>query len=67
MSDSTPQSDEQNQNDEQELLENGLDDGTGDPNDDRAYLQSTPPAQVDEEAVREHAAEEGDTDEDDAL
>ena len=58
MSDSTPQNDEQSQNDEQELLENGLDDGTGDPNDDRAYLQDTPPAQVDEEAVREHAAEE---------
>ncbi|GAA2896258.1 hypothetical protein [Microbacterium esteraromaticum] len=58
MSDSTPQSDDQNQNDEQELLVNGLDDGTGDPNDDRAYLQSTPPAQVDDEAVREHLAEE---------
>lgn len=60
MSDSTPQGEDQNVNDEQELLENGLDDGTGDPNDDRAYLQDTPPAQVDDEAVREHLAEEDD-------
>lgn len=60
MSDSTPQGEDQNVNDEQELLENGLDDGTGDPNDDRAYLQDTPPAQVDDEAVREHLAEEED-------
>ena len=60
MSDSTPQGEDQNVNDDQELLENGLDDGTGDPNDDRAYLQDTPPAQVDDEAVREHLAEEED-------
>lgn len=26
--------------------ENGLDKGTGDPNDDRAYLNEMPPAQV---------------------
>jgi len=60
MSDSTPQGEDQNVTDEQELLDNGLDDGTGDPNDDRAYLQDTPPAQVDDEAVREHLAEEED-------
>ncbi|MFJ4045790.1 hypothetical protein ACIPV2_08610 [Microbacterium sp. NPDC089987] len=54
MSDSTPA----HEPTDDELLENGLDDGTGDPNDDRAYLQDTPPAQVDDEAVREHAAEE---------
>lgn len=28
-------------------------DGSGDPNDDRAFLQDLPPAQVDDEAVRE--------------
>ena len=56
MSDSTPQ----NEPTEQELLENGMDDGTGDPNDDRAYLMDTPPAQVDDAAVREHASEEED-------
>ncbi|PKI91120.1 hypothetical protein CW368_07605 [Actinomycetales bacterium SN12] len=54
MSDSTPA----HEPTDDELLENGLDDGTGDPNDDRAYLQDTPPAQVDDEAVRENAAEE---------
>lgn len=29
-----------------DLSENGLDKGTGDPNDDRAYLNEMPPAQV---------------------
>ena len=56
MSDSTPA----HEPTDDELLENGMDDGTGDPNDDRAYLQDTPPAQVDDEAVREHLAEEED-------
>lgn len=51
MSDSTPAQEPT----DDELLENGMDDGTGDPNDDRAYLQDTPPAQVDDAAVREHA------------
>lgn len=69
MSDSTPQNDpsqndpSQNEPTEQELLANGLDDGTGDPNDDRAYLMDMAPAQVDDDAVREHAAEEDAADE----
>lgn len=61
MSDSTPQNDSA----EQERLVSGMDDGTGDPNDDRAFLADTPPAQVDDEAVREHSeqtAEEEGTD-----
>ncbi|WP_336644822.1 hypothetical protein [Microbacterium sp. USHLN186] len=53
MSDSTPD----RETDEQKLLSNGMDDGTGDPNDDRTYLMDTPPAHVDDEAVREHSAE----------
>ncbi|MGW9627212.1 hypothetical protein [Microbacterium sp. NPDC055521] len=55
MSDNTPA----HEPTDEELLENGMDDGTGDPNDDRAYLQDTPPAQVDDASVREHADEEG--------
>ncbi|QMU96884.1 hypothetical protein FVO59_06350 [Microbacterium esteraromaticum] len=69
MSDSTPQNqpaENENEPTGQELLANGLDDGTGDPNDDRAYLMDTAPAQVDDEAVREHAAEEDAADERDA-
>lgn len=53
MSDSTP---DREPND-QELLSNGMDDSTGDPNNNRSYLMDTPPAQVDDEAVREHSAE----------
>ena len=30
-------------------VETGFDDGTGDPNDDRTYLDDLPPVQVDEE------------------
>jgi len=30
-------------------IETGLDKGTGDPNDDRAYLNDLPPAQVTED------------------
>ncbi|WP_426186192.1 hypothetical protein [Microbacterium sp. TWP3-1-2b2] len=33
--------------------ETGLDKGTGDPNDDRAYLNDLPPAQVVEEDVED--------------
>lgn len=54
MSDSTPGYDPI---EKQDLLANGLDDGTGDPNDDRAYLMDQPPAKVDDEAVREHEDE----------
>jgi len=39
MSDSTPQDD---------LLDDGMDQGTGDPGDDRAFLMDQPPAEVDE-------------------
>jgi hypothetical protein len=35
----------------------GRDNGTGDPNDDRAYLEDMPPAQVDEDAVTANDAE----------
>lgn len=42
----------------QDPLKNGLDAGTGDPNDDRSFLMAQPPAQVDEEAVRENEDEE---------
>lgn len=61
MTDSTP-----HEPTDEELLENGLDDGTGDPNDDRAYLQDTPPAQVDDAAVREHGEAADDAEPDDA-
>ncbi|WP_177243776.1 MULTISPECIES: hypothetical protein [unclassified Microbacterium] len=49
MSDSTPDRDPN----DQELLSNGMDDSTGGPNN----LMDTPPAQVDDKAVREHRAE----------
>lgn len=42
----------------------GLDKGTGDPNDDRAFLNDLPPAQVDQDAV--DAELDVDTDETDA-
>lgn len=42
------------------LDEAGLDKGTGDPNDDRAYLDDLPPAQVVDDL------DEADTDETDA-
>lgn len=63
MSDSTPA----HEPTDDELLENGMDDGTGDPNDDRTYLQDTPPAQVDDAAVREHATEDGQADDEDRF
>lgn len=37
----------------------GLDAGTGDPGDDRAYLQDEAPAQVDDDAVRRHETDQG--------
>jgi len=61
MTDSTP-----HEPTDEELLESGLDNGTGDPGNDRAFLQDTPPAQVDEDAVRENGAEEEAADERDA-
>ena len=42
MSDSTPSDEPLNE----DPLENGLDKGSGDPNDDRDFLMAQPPAQV---------------------
>jgi len=42
MSDSTPSDEPLNE----DPLENGLDKGSGDPNDDRDFLMDQPPAQV---------------------
>lgn len=44
-------------------IETSLDKGTGDPNDDRAYLDDLPPAQV---ADDDDDEDEDDTDETDA-
>ncbi len=38
----------------------GYDAGSGDPGDDRAHLQHQAPAQLDEDAIAEHADETGD-------
>lgn len=40
--------------------EDGLDAGTGDPNDDRAYMIDQPPTQVDDDAVRQNRLESDD-------
>lgn len=44
-------------------IETGLDKGTGDPNDDRTYLDDLAPAQVSEEG---QVSEDDDSDETDA-
>lgn len=44
--------------------ESGLDKGTGDPNDDRAYLDDLPPAQVQDESVDDGDIDSDDTDAD---
>jgi len=44
------------------LDESGLDKGTGDPNDDRAYLNDMPPAQVAEDAGEDVDSDETDAD-----
>ncbi|MEJ1922554.1 hypothetical protein [Microbacterium sp. KHB019] len=44
----------------------GLDKGTGDPNDDRAFLADLPPAQVQDDAEDAGIEEEIDSDETDA-
>jgi len=59
---SDPRADDPTQN---AFEQDGLDKGTGDPNDDRAYLEDMPPAQVDEEAVESHL-DDIDSDEADA-
>lgn len=44
--------------------ETGLDKGTGDPNDDRAYLDDLPPAQVQDEPADDGGIDSDDTDAD---
>lgn len=44
----------------------GLDRGTGDPNDDRAFLDDLPPAQVQDDAEDAGIDEDTDSDEPDA-
>lgn len=44
----------------------GFDKGTGDPNDDRAYLNDLPPAQVQDDAEDAGIDEDIDSDETDA-
>ncbi|WP_194421177.1 hypothetical protein [Microbacterium abyssi] len=44
----------------------GFDKGTGDPNDDRAFLDDLPPAQAEDDADAADGAEDVDSDETDA-
>lgn len=44
----------------------GLDKGTGDPNDDRAFLNDLPPAQVKDESEGDETTGDFDSDEADA-
>ena len=45
-------------------IETGLDKGTGDPNDDRAYLSNMPPAQVQDEPADDGDLESDEVDAD---